>query len=191
MQTCTAPMHTEKLKTKKKTAFTLTELVVVILLVSLFVLVAQVHLFGLFKKHTFKAQLQQFISTMQMAASASAESDRRYEVIIDLTEQNYLLRQITSPDLSEVLEEEIIVDNEFGDNCWVGYVEFDDGDYTNEGRAKFRTGHCGWQYGGKIVLLDEDERLYSVVVNRLNRIITLKEGDVELLVTKSENEIPF
>jgi hypothetical protein len=152
---------------------------------------AQVHLLGLFKKHTFKAQLQEFISTMQMAASAAAESGRRYEVIIDLTEQSYLLRQITSPDLSEVLEEEIIVDNEFGDNCWVGYVEFDDGEWVNEGRAWFRTGRCGWQYGGKIVLLDEDERLYSVVVNRLNRIITLKEGNVELLVTKAEHEISF
>jgi len=187
-------MHTEKLKTKSsklKTAFTLTELVVVILIVSLLALLAQLHLFGLFKKHTFKAQLQEFISTMQMTAVAATESGRRYEVIIDLTEQSYLLREITSPDLSEVLEEEIIVENEFGDNCWVGYVEFDDGEYTNEGRAKFRAGRFGWQYGGKIVLLDKDERLYSVVVNRLNRIITLKEGDVQLLVTKAGDEIPF
>ena len=126
---------------------------------------------------------------MQMAASTAAESDRRYEVIVDLTEQSYLLRQITTPDLSEVLEEEIIVENDFGDNCQVAYVEFDDGEYTNEGRAKFRAGHSGWQYGGKIVLLDTDEQAYSVVVNRLNRIITLKEGDVGFLVPK--DEMPF
>jgi prepilin-type N-terminal cleavage/methylation domain-containing protein len=171
--------------------FTLTELIVVVLIVSLFVLLATMNLFGLLRKNTFKAQAHEFVSTMQMAAAAAAESDRRYEVIIDLAEQGYMLRQITSPDISEVLEEEIIVKNDFGDNCMVAYVLFDDGDYTNEGRAKFRAGHSGWQYGGKIVLLDTDERPYSVVVNRLNRIVTLKKGDVEFLVPKLKDDVPF
>jgi len=155
-------------------------------------------LLGLLRKNTFKAQAQELVSTMQMAASAAAESDRRYEVIIDLTEQSYLLRQITSPELPQVLEEEIIVNNNFSDNCWIAYVLFDDVDYslegesyTNEGRAKFRAGHAGWQYGGKIVLLDRGGRPYSVVVNRINRIITLREGDVELLVPKAKEDVPF
>ena len=170
---------------------TLTETIVAVVIISLFVLLAQVSLFGLLRRNTFKAQVQELVSTMQMAASAAAQSDRRYEVIIDLTEQSYLLRQITSPDLSEVLEEEIIVENNFSDNCWVAYVEFDDGDYTNEGRAKFRAGHAGWQYGGKIVLLDRAEQPYSVVVNRINRIITLREGDVELLMPRAKEDVPF
>ena len=163
-------------------AFTLTELIVVLLIIWLFVLLAVMNLSGLLRRNTFKARVQEFVSTMQMAANAAAESDRRYEVIIDITEQSYVLRQITVPDLTQFLEEEIITNNDFGDNCRVAYVLFDDGDYTNEGRAKFRAGHTGWQYGGKIVLLDEDEHEYSVVVNRLSRVIALKEGDVELLV---------
>ncbi len=171
--------------------FTLTETIVAVVIISLFVLLAQMSLLGVLRRGTFKAQARELVSTMQMAASAAAQSDRRYEVIIDLTEQSYLLRQITSPDLSEVLEEEIIVENDFSDNCWVAYVEFDDGDYTNEGQARFRAGHAGWQYGGKIVLLDRAEQPYSVVVNRINRIITLREGDVELLVPKAKNEVPF
>lgn len=128
---------------------------------------------------------------MQMAASAAAESDRRYEVIIDIEDQGYMLRQITTADLTEVLEEEIIVDNYLSNNCRLVYVEFDDGEYTNEGKAKFRAGHAGWAYGGKIVLLDEKEQPYSVVVNRLNRIIALKEGDVGLLEPRSKDEVPF
>jgi prepilin-type N-terminal cleavage/methylation domain-containing protein len=171
--------------------FTLTELIVVLLIFSLFVLLAQANLFGLLGKNTFRSQAQELVSTMQMAASAAGQSDRRYEVIIDLTEQNFLLRQITTPDLSEVLEEEIITDNNFSDNCRLIYVQFDDGEYTNEGKAKFRVGHSGWQYGGKIVLLDSKERMYSVVVNRLNRIITLREGDVGLLEPKAKDEMPF
>jgi hypothetical protein len=63
--------------------------------------------------------------------------------------------------------------------------------YTNEGIAMFRAGHSGWQYGGKIVLLDEDEQPYSVVVNRLNRLVTLEEGDVEILKPKRAYEVPF
>lgn len=172
-------------------ALTLTETIVVIVVISLFVLLAHVSLFGAFRRNMFKAQAQELVSTMQMAASAAAQSDKRYEVIIDLTEQSYLLRQITTPDLSEVLEEEIIVDNYLTDNCFVAYVLFDDGDYANEGLAKFRAGHAGWHYGGKIVLLDNDETPYSVVVNRLNRIVTLKRGDVKLLVPMAERDVAF
>lgn len=195
MPTCSAPMHTQRRNRQKRrhknSAFTLAELMVVLVVLALFVLLAQMHLLGLLRKNTFRARVQEFVSTMRMAAAAAAESDRRYEVIIDLTEQSFILRQITSPDLSQVLEEEIIIADDFSNNCRVVYVEFDDGDYTNEGRAKFRAGHSGWQYGGKIVLLDEAERPYSVVVNRLNGIVRLEEGDVQLLVPKTKEEVSF
>jgi len=171
--------------------FTLTELVIVILVVSMFVLLAQMHLFGLLRKSTFRAQVQELVSTMQMAASAAAQSDRRYEVIIDIPEQSYMLRQITTPELSEVLEEEIIVQDSLSDNCRLAYVLFDDGEMTSEDRAKFRAGHSGWAYGGKIVLLDEKEKPYSIVVNRLNRMITLEQGDVEFLEPKNKDDVPF
>jgi hypothetical protein len=155
------------------------------------VLLAQVHLFGLLRKSTFRAQVQELVSTMQMAASAAAQSDRRYEVIIDIPEQRYMLRQITNPDLSQVLEEEVIVEDSFSPGCRVVYVRFDDGDFTSEDRAKFRAGHSGWAYGGKIVLLDEKEQPHSIVVSRLNRMITLEQGDVEFLWPKTKDEVLF
>jgi prepilin-type N-terminal cleavage/methylation domain-containing protein len=181
-----------KAKTHKTgNGFTMAELLVVVAVISLFVLLAQIHLFRLLRKNTFKAQIQQLVSTMQMASTAAAESDRRYEVIIDLEEQSFLLREITTPDLSEVLEEEIILEDNLSNNCRIVYVEFDDGEFTHEGRAKFRAGRSGWAFGGKIVLLDEKEKPYSVVVNRLNRIITLEEGDVRLLEPKYKDELVF
>jgi type II secretory pathway pseudopilin PulG len=170
---------------------TLTELVVVLVILSLFVFLAQINLFGLLRKNTFKAQVQDLVSTMQMAASAAAETNKRYEVIIDPIQQSYILREITSPDLSQILEEEIIVENTFNDSCRIFYVEFDDGEFINDGWAKFRAGRCGWQYGGKIVLLDEKEQPYSVVVNRLNRIVSLKAGDVGLLTPKDKEDMFF
>ncbi len=175
----------------RSAGLTLTELIIVIVILSLFIMLAQVNLSGALRRNTFAAQVQEMVSALQMASSAAAESDRRYEVIIDLTEQSYLLRQITSPDLSQVLEEEIIACGAFGDNCHIAYVEFDDGDYANEGRAKFRTGHAGWQYGGKIVLLDQDLQPHSVVIERLNRMIGLRDGDIELTAPKTKEEMAF
>jgi prepilin-type N-terminal cleavage/methylation domain-containing protein len=171
--------------------FTFIELVIVTAIVGMFVVLAQSRLFGLLRKNTFKSQVQEFISVMQMAATAASESDRRYEVIVDIANQSFVLRQITSPDLSEILEEEIMVESQFTDNCRVVYVQFDDGDYTHEGQAKFRAGRSGWAYGGKVVLLDENQQPYSIVVNRLNRIIELKENDVELLEPKRPDEVLF
>jgi len=207
MPTCTALMHTDcvvrgqsDLRNTQyairntRCGFTFTELVVVVLIVSLFVLLAVTNFSGLLRRSTFSAQANEFVSTMQMAASAAAESHKRYEVIIDIAEQSYMLRQITSTHLpSDVLEEEIIVKNDFSDNCRVVYVLFDDLVDTDESHQKafFRVGRTGWQAGGKIVLLDEGEQPYSVVVNRLNRIVTLQEGDVELLVPRRQDEVPF
>jgi type II secretory pathway pseudopilin PulG len=170
---------------------TFIELMIVTAIVGLFAVMAQSRLFGLLWKNTFKAQVQELVSTMQMAATAASESDRRYEVIVDLAEQSFLLRQITSPDLTEVLEEEIIVESRLSDKCRIVYVQFDDGDYTNEGRAKFRAGRSGWAYGGKIVIIDESEQLYSIVANRLNRLITLERDDVELLEPKRKEDVFF
>lgn len=210
MRTCTVPMLAEKPHARhsdegvslpgsiidhpagrRTGAFTLVELLIVMSFIGLLVMLAQVNLFGVLRRSTFKSQVQDFISTMQMAASSAAESHRRYEVIIDLTEQSYLLREITSSNLSDVLDEEIITQGWFGNNCRVAYVEFDDADYTNEDRAKFRIGHAGWQYGGKVVFLDQSEQSYAVTVSRLSPIVQLVQGDPALMTPKAKDEVPF
>ncbi len=164
-----------------RSGFTMTEMLVVIIIISLLLVVAQINVFTMLRRNTFKAQTQLLISTMQSAINAAAQSDRRYEFIIDLTEQTFLLRQITTSDLSEVLDEEIIINENLSENCKVIYVEFVDGDSSYDGRAKFRAGHAGWAYGGKIVLEDEHGRQYSIVVTRMNRIVTLENGNYQLL----------
>ena len=184
-----APSATGLLRARAR-AYTLIEMIVIISFLGLFVLMAQANLFGTLGRSTFKAQVQGFVSAMQMASSGASETGRRYEVIVDLNEQTYLLRQITGSDLSEVLDEEIIVDGQFGDSCRVSYVEFDDAEYTNEGKAKFRVGHAGWMYGGKIVFLDDSEQSHTVAVSRLTPIVQLIDGDPELMRPKSKREVP-
>jgi prepilin-type N-terminal cleavage/methylation domain-containing protein len=171
--------------------FTLTEMLIVMVILSMFVLLVQLNLFGALEKSKSRMQIQKLVSTMQMAAGAAGQSDRRYEVIIDLDENSFLLREITTPDLSVVLDEEVISKDYLGENYRFHFVKFDDGDSTYQGKAKFRAGRWGWAYGGKIVLQDEKENFYSIVVNRLNRMVTFEDGDVEVLEPKTKNEIVF
>jgi type II secretory pathway pseudopilin PulG len=194
MLICTAPMPTDKKSHKRLlvcSAFTLAEIMVAVLMISLFTILVHANLSGVLRKSTFRGQMQDFISTMRKAVTAATESDRRYEVVIDLVEQSYLLREITTVELSEILEEEIITEEYFSENCYVAYVEFDDGDFTNDSRAKFRAGRAGWQYGGVIVFLDKEERAYSVVVNRTNRFVKLQDGEVRYWSPRSKDEMPF
>lgn len=172
-------------------AFTLIELILVMTMLSLMILLVQTNLFGVLRRQSFKSQVQDFVSTMQMAASSAAENGRRYEVILDPTGQSYLLREITSADLSHVREEEIITEGRFGSNCRLSRIEFDDGDYTNNERSKFRVGPAGWTYGGKVVFLDESEQPYAVVVNRLTPIIEVVVGDPPLMTPKAKDEVSF
>lgn len=190
MPTC--PVQT-RIDTKYRRGFTLVEAMIALVIASLMVGITMLNLGGAFIKSTFKGQVHDFVSTMQMAVRSSAETGRRYEVIIDLVEQTYMLREITSSDLEEVLEEEIIVENEFGDNCWVEYVLFDDLVETDEDHqiAKFRAGKTGWQNGGKIVLLDREGNPYTVVVDRMNRVVRLEAGEVDILMPKRKDELPF
>jgi len=190
-----AKMHQNDVLLHSHTSgFTMAELLVVVAIVSLFVLMAQIHLFGLLRKNTFRAQTQELISTMQMAASAAAETGRRYEIIIDITEQGYWLKQLTGSEIyvdnPDETPGEIIVQNNLTENCRFVYVWFDDGIDTNA-KAWFRVGPSGWQNGGKIVLLDEKDQPYTIVVNRINRIVALEEGDLELLEPKSKDDLPF
>lgn len=174
-----------------KSAFTLTELIIAIVVLAMFSSLAMTNIMGLLIRSTTKGQLQELASVMQLAATSATESDKRYEVIIDLDEQKYMLRQITSPDLSVVLKEEIITEKEFGSNCDVIYIDFDDGDYTNNGQAKFRAGRAGWQYGGRIVFVDNDDQEYSVVVNRISNVVEVQKGIAVLLGPKTRDDLPF
>lgn len=172
-------------------AFTLAESMVVLVIFSLFTIMAVGNLRSVLMRNSFNARVHNFVSSMQAAVTAAAQTGRRYEVIIDPVEQTYLLREITTSDLSEVLEEEIIAEGDFGENCRVAYVLFDDGEFTDQFRAKFRAGRSGWNFGGVIVLLDEDEQPYSVVVNRLSNIVRLQPGEVEIMMPRTKEEMPF
>ena len=174
-----------------RTGFTLTELVIVVLIVGLFAVLAMVNLFGLISGNDFKTQAHEFVTTMQMAATSASQNGKHYDVIINLDEQVYMLREMSGNNLDEVYEDEIIVSNEFTEKCMVIYVVFDDAVDTSDGIVHLRVGRSGWQAAAKIILIDDNNKEYSVIVNRIGRKVKLEEGDVALLLPKADYEVPF
>jgi len=80
---------------------------------------------------------------------------------------------------------------EFGEQCQIAYVIFDDGDFTSEDRAKFRASRTGWQFGGVIVLLDGDQKPWSIVIDRLSNIVRLEQGETQITWPRSKDELLF
>jgi prepilin-type N-terminal cleavage/methylation domain-containing protein len=175
----------------RRPGFTLAESMVVIVVISLLVVLTATNLKGIITRNSVKYKTQGLVSALEAATTTAVQSGKKYEVIIDIPQQSWLLREITSPDLSEVLEEEIVAQEEFGGNCRVSYVLFDDGEFTNEDRAKFRTSRSGWQFGGIIALLDQDEQPWSIVINRLSNIVRVEPGEAQIVWPRSKDEVPF
>jgi len=171
----------------------LAEVIMVLFIVAMFTMLAMINLSDVLSKNSFKSRAHDLVKLFQMAATSSGQTGRRYEIIIDFVQSSYMLREITTGlvAVEDIKEEEIIQTGQFSDRFQLSYVMFDDGDWTNEAPALFRVGKSGWQYGGKIVVADEDGREYSIVINRLSRMIGLFDGDVGILMPRSEDEMGF
>jgi hypothetical protein len=171
----------------------LAEIIMVLFIVAMFTMLTMINLTEVLNRNSFKSRAYDLVRLFQMAAASSAETGRRYEIIIDFVQNSYTLREITTGlvAVEDIAEEEIIQTGRFNDRFVPVYVVFDDGDWTNDSPALFRVGKSGWQYGGKIVVADEDGKAYSIVINRLSRMIDLFEGDVGILMPRSEDEMGF
>ncbi len=206
MSICTALMRIDETfdslcdKAKRRAggrdrALVLMEMLVVLVIIGLMTALATLNFSSVSRRAKFEREAYAFINVLKMAQNAAAESDKRYAVILDFDEQSYTLRQFDSLSLDVIPDEEaIITTGYFTDECYLDWVLFDDFEYAIEEtayEARFYAGHSGWQYGGKIVLLDADGNPYSVVVNRLSRVITLQPGDVEILEPQYQEDVLF
>ncbi len=176
-----------------KRAAVLAEVIMVLFIIAMFTAIAMMNFSNVLSRNSFKSRAYDLVKLFQMAATSSSQTGRRYEVVIDFVQNSYMLREITTGLMAveDIPEEEIIQTGQFNDRFQLSYVMFDDGEWTNEAPALFRVGRSGWQYGGKIVVTDEDGVEYSIVINRLNRMIGLVAGDVEILMPRTADEMGF
>ncbi|MGA2094624.1 MAG: prepilin-type N-terminal cleavage/methylation domain-containing protein, partial [Sedimentisphaerales bacterium] len=71
--------------------FTLAESMVVIVVVSLLVALAATNLKGVLIKNLFKSQASGLVSALESASTSAVQSGKKYEVIIDIPQQSWLL----------------------------------------------------------------------------------------------------
>ena len=177
----------------------LTELIIVIIILSLMAGLATFSFPGVVSRKKFEKQAMDFINILKMAQNAASESDKRYAVALDFEEQTYTLKQFSRPFVEAIEEEPILFKGNFTEECFLDYVFFDDGFDSREPiegevtfGVTFYAGRTGWQNGGMIVLLDVDGNPYSIIINRLSRVIILQPGEEhEFILPKESYEIPF
>lgn len=198
IQTFTVPMRNSNksycwVKADCAKGAILAEIVMVLFIISMFTMMVMVSLSGALSRDSFENRANELVTIFQRAATSAAETGKRYEVIIDFVQNTYTLREITTGlvAVEDILEEEIIQTGQFSEKFQVVYALFDDGEWTNQTPALFRVGKAGWQYGGKLLVTDENGKEYTIIINRLSRIIELVEGDVEIIAPKTSDEMGF
>jgi Tfp pilus assembly protein FimT len=174
-------------------AAVLAEIIMVLFIISMFTLMVMMNFSGVLGRDSFRNRAGDLVNLFQMAETGAAQTGARYEIIIDFIQNSYLLREIKTGlvAVEDVSEDEIIQTGQFNDRFQLYYVMFDDGQWTNDAPALFRVGKNGWQYGGKVVVTDSDGKEYSIVINRLSRKTDIVEGDVPILIPRTEDEMGF
>ena len=176
--------------------FVLIEMLMVVGLIGLMAVVATISFSAMWGNLRFKRQAKELVGIFQMAYNAAAQSDRRYAVILDFTEQAFILREFKSLDLETMDPDEAIIQTTyFSEALTLDYVLYDDlddtRDYENTTQARFLAGHSGWQNGGKVVLLDEDGMPWTIVIHRFSKPVELFKGEVDIDPPMDTTDVPF
>jgi len=180
----------------KHFGYVLLEVLIVVGLLAFLLSLGVISYSALWGGRQFQHQAQELVNLFQMAQEASAQSDRRYAVILDFVEQKYVLRQFASLDLQTIPEEEAVIHTGyFTDRFQLDYVLYDDledtRDKENVTEARFYAGRSGWQYGGKVVIRDGDGNPWSILISRMVQPVRLVEGDVPILLPQKPDEMRF
>ena len=185
---------------KTPAGFVLIEMLMVVGLIGLMAVVATISFGAMWGNLRFKRQAEELVGVFQMAYNAAAENDRRYAVVLDFTEQSFVLREFKSLDLEMMDPDEAIIQTGyFSEALTVDYVVYDDlddtRDFENTTEARFLAGHSGWQYGGKVVLRDADGMPWTIVIHRFARPVELFKGEWDLeslgMLPQDAKDVPF
>jgi type II secretory pathway pseudopilin PulG len=163
----------------------LVEMLMVVGLIALMTGIAMLSFGAMWGNLEFKRQADELVNVFQMAYNGAAQSSRRYAVVLDFTEQGFVLREFQSLDLAAMNPEEAVIQTGyFSKALTLDYVLYDDQedtrDWENVTEARFLAGKAGWQYGGIVVILDEDGMPWTIVIHRLARPVELLKGEWDL-----------
>lgn len=200
ISTVPMPINPRPRQAAIRPGFTLIEALMVVGLIGLIAGSAMIAHSAMWGNIRFKRQAQGLVDALQMAQDAAAQSDRRYEIVLDRDLQAYMFREFigfTILDEERPLEDdavEAIQKTFFSSAVLLDYVEYDymteeeERFMAEEGTEYFRfvTGRPGWQAGGRIVLIDSDDQPWTIMIHRFAKPVQLFKGDVPLW-TPQEN----
>ena len=135
-----------------------------------------------------------------MAYNAAAQSDRRYAVILDFAEQGFVLREFKTLDLETMDPDEAIIETGyFSEALTIDHVVYDDledtRDFEDVTEARFLAGKSGWQYGGIVVLFDDDGMPWTLAIHRFAKPVELLKGEWDLdslgMSPQYKEDVPF
>jgi type II secretory pathway pseudopilin PulG len=186
-------------KPTRRSAFVLVEMLLVLGIIAFLTSIAMLSFSAVSGKSYFQRKAQNLVNAFQSAWNTAQQSDRRYAIVLSFTEKTWVLRQFAQLDFEGIPEDQAIIKTgTFDDRFQLDYVLYDDGDDTRTPRegervtaATFFAGHGGWQFGGKIVLWDEDGNPWSIVVYRIGKPVELLPGDVAVLIPQEPRFMPF
>ncbi|OQY04282.1 MAG: hypothetical protein B6I25_07180 [Planctomycetales bacterium 4572_13] len=181
---------------KTGSGFVLIEMLMVVGLIGLMAAMAALSFGAMWGNLRFKRQAEELVNVFQMAYNAAAQSNRRYAVVLDFEEQKFVLRQFKSLDLETMDPDEAIIQTGyFSEAITIDYVVYDDledtRDFENASEARFLAGHSGWQYGGKVILRDEDGMPWTIVIHRFAKPVELFKGEVDIDPPMDAKDVPF
>lgn len=154
-------------------------------LIALMTGIAMLSFGAMWGNQRFKRQADQLVNTFQMACNAAAQSDRRYAVILDFSEQAFILREFQTLDLETMDPDEAIIQTGyFSEALTLDYVMYDDMEDTRDSEnvteVRFLAGKSGWQYGGIVVLLDDEGMPWTIAIHRFAKPVELLKGEWDL-----------
>ncbi len=178
-------------KSKNRTGVVLVELIVAVVVIGLLTMLAFMNMTGLVAKSQFEVKAEKLINLLEMTCQSAQETGRRYEILFDPVDQYYEVMEFSVDDAESDDFERLVESGEFDEKFFLSYIQFDDFEYTDENAAIFRIGLAGYQYGGKIVVFDEEANPYSIIVSRVNCSVEILPGDVDLLLPRDKDDMPF
>lgn len=185
MEQCRQQMLSINARRNSLTGFVLVEMLMVVGLIGLMSGIAMLSFSSMWGNLRFKRQAEDLVNVFQMAYNSSVETSRRYAVVLDFAGQGFVLREYKSLDLAAMDPEEAVLrTGYFTKDLTLDHVVYDDlddtRDWENVSEARFLAGHAGWQYGGIVILLDEDGMPWTIVIHRFARPAELLKGEWDL-----------
>lgn len=199
------PMAKRQISHRIRLGLVLIEMLMVLGIIAFLMSIAMLSFSAVWGNMYFQRKAEDLVAVMQTAWSTAQQSERRYVVELSFKYQMWWLDEIM-PTNDEIVnsddesdpDDESIKSGYFDDRFILDYVQLDDGfdtRFPTEGTitigVPLEVGRGGWQYGGKVVLRDEDGNPWSILFYRVGKPVELVAGDIDILRTMKTRDMRF